>query len=305
MLEIGVQPSGWLDWQELDASFARLKRIGFETIDLGFPQVSEANFESGNSFYDKPMEELVAKYKALKEAADKYGITISQTHAPFPLWIETASDEYNAHMVIALNKICEICDILDCRAVVAHPITRDNKTDEWNTNMELYRAVMPAAIKHNVKVCLENMFTTGTGRILLGACADAEETVKYIDTLNAEAGVDAFGFCFDVGHANLIHKNLRHYINTLGHRLTILHIHDNDGQNDLHLAPYTQARYYKTCQNALDWELFILGLKDIGYRGTLSFETFRVIDMTPSPLYDAALAYILEVGKYFKARILE
>jgi sugar phosphate isomerase/epimerase len=305
MLEIGVQKTGWLNWEDLAGSFARLKRLGFETVDLGFPQVPFDTYGEEASFYDQTVEELLPRYIALKKAADKYGITISQSHAPFPLWNEDATDEYNAHMVMAVCKICEICNAIDCRAVVVHPVTRDNKTDEWNTNMELYHAIMPTALKTNVKICLENMFSSKTGRIVSGVCADAEEAVRYIDTLNEEAGTDAFGFCFDVGHANLAHKNLRRYINTLGHRLTILHIHDNDGQNDLHLAPYTQTRYTKTCTNALDWEGFILGLKDIGYRGTLSFETFRVISVTPHELWDASLQYISSIGKYFKARILE
>ncbi|MBR4014255.1 MAG: sugar phosphate isomerase/epimerase [Clostridia bacterium] len=305
MLEIGVQQTGWLNWEDLDGSFARLKSLGFETVDLGFPLVPYDTFGQVRSFYDQSLEELIPKYTALKNAADKHGISISQTHSAFPIWIEGASDEYNAYMIMTVEKLCAICEVIDCHAIVVHPVTRDNKADEWNTNMELYRALIPTAIKTNVKICLENMFSSKTGRIVGGACADAEEVVRYIDTLNAEAGADVFGYCFDIGHANLVHKNIRHYINTLGHRLTILHIHDNDGQNDLHLAPYTQVRFTKTCANALDWEGFILGLKDIGYRGTLSFETFRVINVTPPELWDASLQYIAAVGKYFKKRILE
>ena len=306
MLEIGVQPNIWFDWNDIDASFARAKKLGFETIDLGFPQVSQEDFENEASYYQKTSyEALVKRYHLFRETSVKYGVAISQAHSHFPLWIEDASDAYNEYMITVLHMLCKFCDIMDCRTLVVHPVTRDNKADEWNTNMELYRAIMPTALKTNVKICLENMFSSKTGRIVAGVCADAEEVVRYIDTLNAEAGTEIFGFCFDVGHANLINKNIRNYINTLGHRLTILHIHENDGQNDLHLAPYTQARFTKTCANALDWEGFILGLKDIGYRGTLSFETFRVITMTPEPLHDAALSYILEVGKYFKARILE
>lgn len=306
MLEIGVQPTLWFDWDDVESSFARAKKLGFETIDFGFPQISQEDFENQTSFYQRTAyEDHLKRYHWFRELSLKYGVAISQAHAQFPIWIEDASDAYNEFMLTVIRMLCEFCDIMNCRTLVVHPITRQNKTDEWNINMKLYRAMIPTALKHNVKICLENMFSSKSGRITAGVCADAEEVVRYVDTLNAEAGADVFGFCFDVGHANLVHKEIRNYINTLGHRLTILHIHDNDGQNDLHLAPYTQARLTKTCANALDWEGFILGLKDINYRGTLSFETFRVMNMTPAPLHDAALTYILEVGKYFRARILE
>lgn len=304
MLKVGVQSAGWLSFEDLDGSFARFKDQGFETVDLGFPGVPFDPEKPIQSFYDKPMEEIIAKYRAMKEAADRYGITFSQSHAPFPLWLK-GQDAYNAYMITVLEKLCAVCEIIECPAIVAHPINRTLKENEWATNMELYRAIMPTAKKHSVKICLENLFTVHTGRVLEGACADAEEVCRYIDTLNAEAGAEVFGFCFDVGHANLLHKDLRRYINILGKRLTVLHIHDNDGQNDLHLMPYTQSRYRQVCTNALDWESFVLGLKDIGYTGTLCFETFRVLNITPRALWDSSLRHIANIGKYFKARILE
>ncbi|MBQ8357451.1 MAG: sugar phosphate isomerase/epimerase [Clostridia bacterium] len=303
MLEVGVQNTGWFSWDDLDGSFARFKADGFETVDLGFPGVAFDPEKPIESFYDQPLEDILAKYRPVKEAADRYGITVSQSHAPFPLWLK-GEDTYNAYMIMVLEKLCAVCEAIGCPHMVAHPINRTLKENEWSTNMELYRAILPTAKRHGVKICLENLFTVHTGRVLEGVCADAEEACRYVDALNAEAGAEVFGFCFDVGHANLLHKDLRRYINTLGHRLSILHIHDNDGQNDLHLMPYTQSRYRQVCTNALDWESFILGLKDIGYRGTLCFETFRVIRVTPKELWDSSLTHLSNIGRYFRDRIL-
>ena len=42
----------------------------------------------------------------------------------------------------------------------------------------------------------------------------------------------------------------------------------------------------------------------IGYRGSMCFETFRVTDLTPQPLWDSALSHIINIGKYFRDRIL-
>ena len=305
MLEVGTQTAGWLSLADPDASLERAARLGFETMDLGFPHLSsEAATETIlPSRYDLPVEEFMAPYVRMKAAAEKNGVGIAHAHAPFPIW-RKGEDVHNAFMMTALEKVIRTCAAVGCPALVVHPVTRSTKEKEWETNMMLYRQLMPIAKETGVKICLENLFTVHTGRVLAGVCADAEEAVRYIDTLNAEAGADCFGFCFDVGHANLLHKNLCQYIETLGHRLTCLHIHDNDGQNDLHMAPYTQTRYYKKCTCALDWELFIAGLRSIGYRGSMCFETFRVTDLTPKPLWDSALSHIINIGKYFRARIL-
>ncbi len=305
MLEIGTQTAGWLSLADPDASLERAARLGYETMDLGFPHLS---YDAKNqailpSRYDLPVEEFMQPYVRMKAAADKNGVGIAHAHAPFPIWRKD-EETHNEFMMTALEKVIRTCAAVGCPAVVVHPVTRSTKEKTWETNMMLYRRLMPIAKETGVKICLENLFSVNTGRVLEGVCADAEEAVRYIDALNEEAGAECFGFCFDVGHANLLHKNLCHYIETLGHRLTCLHIHDNDGQNDLHMAPYTQTRYYKTCSCALDWELFIAGLRHINYRGSMCFETFRVTDLTPKPLWDSALAHIINIGKYFRDRIL-
>ena len=47
------------------------------------------------------------------------------------------------------------------------------------------------------------------------------------------------------------------------------------------------------------------GLKEINYRGTLNFETFRATKGLPRRLQKEMLRYIAEVGKYFRDCILE
>ena len=106
-----------------------------------------------------------------------------------------------------------------------------------------------------------------------------------------------------MGHANLLGRNLYNYIMALGKRLTILHIHDNDGNGDLHMMPYTQVRYRGKCALSIDWEGMIAGLRDIGYDGTLAFETFRTLEILPRELWNSGLRSIADIGHYFKARI--
>ncbi|MEZ0394604.1 MAG: TIM barrel protein [Desulfurococcaceae archaeon] len=62
------------------------------------------------------------------------------------------------------------------------------------------------------------------------------------DLLDAVPGLAA---CLDVGHAN-VNGVLREFLEGLGARINVLHIHDNSGRFDEHRPPYT---------GTVDWEL--------------------------------------------------
>ena len=63
---------------------------------------------------------------------------------------------------------------------------------------------------------------------------------------------------------------------TLGDRLTVTHVHDNNGLDDEHLFPY---------MGITDWDRFCRALGETGYDGPLSFETFNALNT-----FDTALA---------------
>ena len=297
MNRIGVQSCAWYSDKDPDGSFAYIKDCGFNAVDFNIdhklPYQSIVKGEL-TEFFNQSIEELLEFYRPLKEASEKYDVKITQMHAPFPCFIKDRED-LNEYVVMSIEKSCAVCDFLDCRALVVHPHARSTRALERESNLNFYRKLIPAAKKYNVKICLENMFGIVKGHPQEWVCSRAEEAVDYIDTLNAESGGDYFGFCLDVGHANLTGKRLRDYINVLGKRLTCLHIHDNNGQTDLHVMPYTQV---------VDWESFILGLSDIKYEGTIGFETFRVLTACfPRELWPSALRLISDTGKYFASRI--
>lgn len=312
MHRVGVQSACWFSLKDPDGSIRFIKECGFETIDFNIDiNLPGAKITSGEltEFFDKSVEELREYYLPLKEALEKYDVTVAQMHAPFPLWIKEKADrpevdveKVNAYTIMAVEKCCAVAEFLGCPAIVCHSITRSTKEKEIATNLEMYRKMIPGAKKYGVKICLENLFGSYKGRIIEGACSSVDEACWYLDTLNAEAGEDLFGFCLDVGHANLMGRNLYQYITKLGKRLTILHIHDNDAKSDLHMMPYTYTHTWG--QNLVtDWEGFINGLHDIGYEGDLCFETFRVLGAFPRDLWPEALALISATGRYFVKRI--
>ena len=304
MLEISVQTGG-LQYNDLNADevFGMLAAAGFEAIDFNIdPHLPGAAITKGplTDFFDRSVEELIDYYRPVKDAADRHGIAFGQMHAPFPLWVQD-KPEVNAYMITVVDKCAALCQYLHCPALVVHPITRPTKEEEWEVNMAMYRAMIPTGKKYGVKLCLENLPHGARGRTVEGICCDAAEVCKYLDTLNAEAGEEIFGFCFDLGHANILGLRVRDFLKGIGPRLTILHLHDNNGQSDWHTAPYTciSGAYYST-----DWEGLLQGLTEIGYRGTLNFETFRATKGLPRRLQKEMLHYIAEVGKYFRDRLL-
>lgn len=283
-----------------------LSECGFNAVDFGFPSPPvgkwvKEGLTPSHPLYDKSIEELYEYYKPIKEAGEQYGVEFFQAHAPFPIWTKDRED-INEYMQTALAKCFEMCGYIGVKNLVVHSITRSNKEAEIALNLELYRKMIPLAKKYHVTVCLENLFTSYGSHVIEGSCADVSEACMYIDTLNGEAGEELFGFCLDVGHANLLGRNLRKYINALGARLKALHIHDNDGKTDSHMMPYTQT--YNWGKNFYtDWESFIAGLRDIHYDGSLSFETFRVLEVIPKEIRPYALRMIAAIGQYMKDRI--
>lgn len=305
--KVCVQTASWYDNlfggdKGADEAFAFIKSCGFDAVDYNINHMMPAGplyRGERTTFFDASLEELLAYYRPVREASEKHDVAIAMAHGLFPMALE-GNDELNEYILMATEKIIAIMGYLGCPALVVHPVVRDDKQVEWETNLAIYRRLMPTAKKYGVTICLENMFTAPNGHILAGACADAEEACRYIDQLNEEAGEEIFGYCFDIGHANLTGRHLYRDLVTLGKRLTVLHIHDNDSIDDLHLIPYTQKR-----RGAVDWEGFIRGLRDAGYEGPLDFETFAGVGLVPQELNAAALRFIAEIGRYFAAKLAQ
>ena len=278
--------------------FEYAKNCGIEAIDFSLEaplSFSRVGKREKAEFYLKTTEELLEYFAPVKAAAEKTGIELPMAHAPFPTYVAD-DDDYNEYLFGALEKSIAVCGYLGIPAVVIHPQHNVDKALERELNLALYRKLIPIAKKHGVKICLENLFVRTARHVVEGCCCDPDEAIDYIDTLNAEAGVDMFGFCFDLGHANITNINFRDFIRKLGKRIMLVHLHDNDGVEDMHRIPMTLLR--------TDWEGLIAGLRDIGYRGPLDFEIVYVLFAINKNLVSANLRYISEVGKYLRERLL-
>lgn len=300
------------------AAYKMFREAGFEAIDWNidhawkFSQVAKAAELKDLCIFEKPLDEQLAYYAEELAAIREAGLVITQAHAPFAPY-DVGRTDILAYATQIYRNIIPFCAAVGCPRLVVHGISykqaepAEVSHEDVNTlTMNMYRALIPALLETRragtpVTVCLENLFsryeTLGRG-FRDGACSDPHEAIWMIDTLNAEAGCDCFGLCVDTGHLNLLRKDFRWWIPLLGKRIVCTHIHDNDQQNDSHLFPYA---------GNICWDEFLRAMKQIGYDGDLSFETFAQTKgaRLPRELDAAYLRLNAEIGEYFRKYITE
>lgn len=303
MLKISIQSGRFArNNDELDGFLALVKAAGIDGVD--FPLYAFQNKDNPR-FFDKPIDEIIEILRPLKEALERHGLAVCQTHSPFPTY-KPDDEDFNTYQVRAHRKCCDLTRYLGCDLMVVHPAHHISMTpkEQKEKSIKLYSALIEDAKRTGVTILLENMWARrgGAGSAIFdSACADANEAVDYIDTLNTMAGEELFGYCFDVGHASLCGKNMRNFLCTLGSRVKALHIHDTNRIDDTHTIPYS----FCTTSGApmTDWEGMLAGLGELGYRGAINFEAATAFVTYPKPLYPALLHMFCTIGRYFSDEI--
>ena len=299
-MKTAVQSAPLVSKFGIDAAFRMIHEAGIDGVDFNIDtELPGSSIIHGqpSALFSKSDAEIIECARPYKEAGEKYGVYFHQMHAPFPSYVQNEAG--NDIVMDAIKKCIMVCGYLGCRNLIVHPMFLGYEAKlapqtEWDINIERYSELIPAAKKYGVTICLENMFTGFRGKIYAACCADMAEANRYINYLNSVAGERIFGFCLDVGHALLVGKEIYSTIMELGDNLTTLHVHDNDGRNDQHLFPY---------MGICDWDRFCKGLKDAGYRGAISFETFNAINVIDDELAGEALKFLGSIGRLFVKRI--
>ena len=306
-LAIGIRPCSWYDEAKIDESIRSIKEGGFEAVDISFRYIPIETYDekTGTSFFDKSLEELYAYYEPLKKCLKEQNIYLAQVHGVDPVGPDKGEEKSTCITRAAIRQI-ELCQYLDCPCIVFH-FWRNidaTKEEEQRVNLMLLRKLIPAAKRCGVKICLENLYLHVGAQCEDSSGSDAVEASWYIDALNEEAGEVIFGACVDTGHAHLLRRNLYKHIITLGHRVYALHINENMGREDTHMIPYTQLNNCET-DTAIDWERFIKALREIEFRGSLSFEIKSGLELLPEECRKEGMQLVSSIGKYFRKRILE
>lgn len=310
MLSIGVQTKGVVKDDNPSEGFNQLKAAGFTACDFSLnAYLYNKKIYAGeiNDFFDKSIEELQAYFAPHKQAAAEAGIRINQMHMPYPTYVPGAPKATNDYLQnVVAQKSMEICKLLECPYIVIHGFKLADRLGseeaEWEKTAQFIETIAPFAAENNITICVENLYNNRAGHLTEGPCCDPIKAAKRIDDFNQRYKAEVLGFCFDIGHANLVHLDFDFFLHTLANRIKVLHLHDNDGVRDLHQVPFT---FTKTRDNtsSTNWPAFIQAMKDIGFTGTLSFETAPVLDSFPPELKDDILALIAKIGRYLSRQI--
>lgn len=238
--------------------YKRIRADGYEFCDLN---LSDTETELYNCT-DEQFLSILANERALAESS---GVTIWQVHGPwrYPPQDETVTNR--AERLEKMKKCIKATALLGCKYFVIHPImpfgTAQNIEPEktFQLNVEFFKALMPTAKENGVCICLENM---PMKRITISTPTQIAKIINKIDDPN-------FKMCLDTGHCAVFGINPGDEVRKFGNLVKVLHIHDNNGERDEHLFPLS---------GIIDWDDFVLALKETEFDGVLSIET------TPDPI---------------------
>ncbi|MFV0464516.1 MAG: sugar phosphate isomerase/epimerase family protein [Lachnospiraceae bacterium] len=310
MLPLGVQTKNIIEETDPEAGFSILRQTGFTCADFSLNEYllnTQLYQAERNSFFDRSIAQLWTFFEPFKKGAVSQGIEINQMHMPYPIFIPGGDEEINRYLMKEMvPKSLQICSYLNCPNVVIHgfKLSRYLGSEEaaWQQTEKFIDSIAPMVKELQLTLCIENIYEGVGGHLTEGPCCDGRKAAERIDRINERYQQEVLGFCFDTGHANLVGIDFLSFLLQLGHRLKVLHIHDNDGISDLHQIPFTFTRTREN-QPSTDWNGFLSGLKRIGYQKTLSFETAPVLNAFPEELKKETLTFIAQIGRYFAEQI--
>lgn len=312
MIQIGVQTHNIINDGYPIEGFTILARTGFSCADFSlnaYLNNSRIYQSDINSFFDKTLQELETFFTPHKLAAKVAGIKVNQMHMPYPIYVPGEGREVNDYLWhnVAVKSL-QICAFFECPHIVVHgfKLARylGSEEREWEQTEKFIYFIAPMAKEMGITICIENLYDSVGGHIVEGPGCDVRKAVERIDRINDACHAQVLGFCFDTGHANLVGIDFENFIITLGYRLKVLHIHDNDGIGDLHQIPFTFTKNREN-RTSTDWEGFIRGLRAIRFDRVLSFETAPVLTAFPEAMKVETLRFIAQIGRYFSGELEE
>lgn len=168
------------------------------------------------------------------DAARKVGLEVETLHLPYKeieagktikpglaniLWNESVNRESYKKLLLSYVEFAHENKI---GALVMHITFGDNPPAFSDSGVRFITDIVQECEKNNIVLCLENL-----------------RRLDYIENVLTSVDSKFLKFCFDVGHANCMTKNLNSFPwETFGKYLYCLHISDNDGISDKHLIPF-------------------------------------------------------------------
>jgi len=231
--------------------------VGFDALDFNAALIRYA-----------PDNYLEIMAEAKEYAASK-NLRFELCHLPFgnkPWTVGAAWDNFSDSVMRSIDAAA----VLGVDYAVMHPVSTTKLRRELdygaalNLDVKCLAPFVEYGSKKGVNVVVENMRIAAEDEDLMSTPfildrenATAEHLVRVADKLS-------IGICWDVGHAHCSGIKNSDALKTVGHdRLKMLHICDNFGYYDEHLAPF---------HGSIDWKDVAYGLSAVNYSGLFNFE---------------------------------
>ena len=254
--------------------YKKMKEYGFDYADIPVSGILNGMTE----------EEYLASVMKEKELAEAAGVTIWQIHGPWRYPPHDETPELRAERAELMRRSIRAAAHIGCKYWVIHPLfpfgdCGFDMDSFWRINEEFFKELVPYAKQYGVIVCFENM------PMKTVSMSTTEKSLEFIHRIN----MDNMMLCLDTGHEAVFGLSPADAVRRAGKELAVLHVHDNDGNRDLHRMPG---------MGVIDFKDFCKALREIEFDGVFSLELDGDLDgHFPGLSTDARLSMIRAVVK--------
>lgn len=216
-----------------------------------------------------------SELEAIRDEFKAAGLAIETFHLPFKPEDDISSfyETDRRSAVDNMKRWISLAAAVGAKVCIQHPTTKRNSVEIEGFDAfmrQLSRSLetlLPEAERLGVTVALENMVPRTMGRF----CSQPEHLRKILEEF---AGSD-LGMCLDTGHANMTGGSevMQDFLDAMGPSLVALHLQDNAGDRDSHLAPG---------HGTTDWNGVFRRIAQIGFDRSVCIEA---PPFAPGPSY--------------------
>lgn len=259
-MKLATTTEDFAHYAATDAERVRLfQGTGFRHLDYNFGSAHVP----GSSFLGAHWMDEV---RAAGKAAEQLGFDFVQAHAP--CFNVGAPDADHDAGILATIRSIEACGYLGIPNMVIHTgCFRDlrypaDQQAYFERNKQFLSRLIPYLEKHNVNLLIENSSENWIGDAYF--FFTPTEMREFVDYFNHPL----LHICWDTGHANTRGTDPYQDILALGNELKALHVQDNYGFYDEHIAPF---------MGTLPLDSLMQGLLAIHYQGYFTFESSNML----------------------------
>ena len=227
-----------------------ISRAGFRYVDYSFG----ADYADRSGVYSADWR---GHLDDVRRAADRLGLRFVQAHSPMGSPIRRG--DYHAAFVEDTRRCVESCAILGIPNLVVHSGYEQGITKEecLERNRDFFMELLTYSERFGVNILVENFNKMCVeGMYWIDNAPDLKAMIELVDH-------PLFHAVWDTGHANMQDMPQDEALRLLGRHVYALHVQDNMGDTDAHIAPFF---------GTLNLDSLMHGLLDIGYKGYFTFE---------------------------------